>query len=115
MGSSTTWLCGLTAAGAISLALLQGAGAPQVPSSSGAGVGPPELEPGKIVVLDWRGQGSETGEVKQVEGSWVKVRFTKSEESAGPEGTTNTVVTMAGFDAWVNFERLTTYRVMRKK
>lgn len=109
MALSTTILCGLTALGAISVAALQTTSSPQATG------GLPDIEPGKSVMVDWNGDGPATGEVNEVQGSWVKVRFTFSEEATVPGVPEGKSVTMARFDAWVNFDQLTSYRVLRNK
>ena len=73
---------------------------------------PPEVEVGKLVSVDLDGTGLIQGEIKQIQGSWVKLRVAIT-ESRQQGDVTN--VAMAGYDAWVNFDNLTYYRAPRKK
>jgi len=69
---------------------------------------PPEIEPGKFVSLDWAGTGPMSGEVLEVRGHWVKLRFTIEQKGPDP----NTAIA-ASTEAWVNFDRLTYYMAPR--
>jgi hypothetical protein len=69
--------------------------------------GPPDIEPGKTVVVDWKNTGPTSGEVLAVNGDWVKLRFAMSDK--------NDPSISAGADAWVNFDKLTYYMAPRPK
>jgi hypothetical protein len=74
--------------------------------------GPPDIEQGKIVAVDWKGTGLASGEILQVNGSWVKLRFTSTEKAApGDAGASIS----AAVDAWVNFDKLSYYMAPRQK
>jgi hypothetical protein len=71
---------------------------------------PPEIEPGKTVALDWKGTGLMTGEVLDVRGHWVKLRFTIEQK-----GTDANTAISAASEAWINFDKLTYYMAPRQK
>ena len=96
-------LCTLALLGTVAAASLQS-------SSSPGSKGPPEVEPGKTLLGDWKGTGLAQGEVLMVDGAWVKLRITTMNKPADD----NTVV-MAAEDAWVNFDKLAYYKVARQK
>jgi len=97
-------LYGIAGVGALATVVLQGSTAPTAKS-------PPEIEVGKTVALDWDGKGLATGEIRQVDGDWVKLRVVKEEEKQGDK----TLVVMGGYDVWVNFDRVSYYRAPRVK
>lgn len=72
--------------------------------------GPPEIERGRIVSVDWQGQGLREGEVLDVRGNWVKLRFVVTKEGPEPNLTIG-----AATVAWVNFDRLDYYIVPKVK
>jgi hypothetical protein len=93
--------CGLALIGTATVAALQAG--PK---------GPPDVEQGKTVAVDWKGTGPTTGEILQVNGSWVKLRFTTMEPR--PPGDAGPTIG-AAVDAWVNFDKLTYYTAPRQK
>ena len=104
MQMGTSILCGIALLGTASVAALQGGLGPA------AATHPPDVEPGKMVSVDWKGVGAMSGEVLQVNGNWVKLRFTI--EQKGPDA--NTAIAAAS-EAWVNFDKLTYYTAPREK
>lgn len=96
MQMGTGIVCGLALLGTAGIAAFQAA--PK---------GPPDIEPGKMVSVDWKGTGPTSGEVLAVNGEWVKLRFVTSDK--------NDPSISAGADAWVNFDKLTYYMAPRLK
>ncbi len=96
MQLGTGILCGFALLGTASVAAFQA-----TPK------GPPDIEFGKTVSVDWKGTGPMSGEVLQVSGDWVKLRFTIADKSDP--------AISAATDAWVNFDKLTYYTAPREK
>lgn len=61
---------------------------------------PPDLEPGRSIMVDWKGTGAARGEVVQVSGSWVKLKIGQTVETGKESAVTAVVV------AWVNTDRM---------
>ncbi len=66
--------------------------------------GPPEVEPGRKLSVDWRGDGLQDGEVLDVRGHWVKLRFVTIERGPDPNTTIGAAVI-----AWVDFSKVGYY------
>ena len=66
--------------------------------------GPPEVERGRTISIDWRGDGLREGEVLDVRGNWVKLRFVMLEKGPEPNTTIGT-----SLEAWVDFSKVGYY------
>lgn len=66
--------------------------------------GPPEVERGRTISVDWQGKGLAQGEVLDVRGNWVKLRFIVLEKGPEPNTTIGSSV-----EAWVDFSRVGYY------
>lgn len=69
-----------------------------------APLGPPEVERGRMIAVDWRGSGLQDGEVLDVRGNWVKLRFVTLEKGPDPNTTIGAAVI-----AWVDFSKVGYY------
>lgn len=66
--------------------------------------GPPEVERGRRISVDWQGKGLAEGEVLDVRGNWVKLRFVVLEKGPEPNSTIG-----ASVAAWVDFSKVGYY------
>jgi hypothetical protein len=74
---------------------------------------PPDVEPGKTVILEWTGEEPVTGEVLEVDGSWVKMRFQRMQQ--GPQTGEGGWKISSGSDKWINFDEVRAYKLPKVK
>ena len=93
--------------GAMLLIVVSGAGAPGCNAETRT---LPEIYVNSNVLVDWRGDGVESGNVLEIDGHWVKMRFEYVSESSDAAQLAGAVV-----EPWINFERLAYYRITTRR